>query len=267
MPIFDRQAVLHHKQRAFRCGQTSSFLDQLVAERLLDRLFDVKKEFFTVAVIGLNPTQIQQISGNLLKSRVVYIFPELTMLPKDQALYPTIIGDNEWVALAPQQFDLVISHLQLHWVNDVPGALAQIYQSLKPGGLFLASLWGEKTLQELRQAFLMAESQVEGGASPRVSPMVDIRQAAGLLQRAGFEMPIVDTDSLNLTYDHPLKLLHELRHMGETNAVQQRQKFLRRDTLLQMMKMYQDMFSNEEGRVEATFQVLYLSGWKPEKEK
>jgi len=162
------------------------------------------------------------------------------------------------------RFDLVLSLLSLHWVNDLPGALAQINRSLKPDGLFLGCLLGGDTLSELRAAWMAAEIEVEGGASPRVSPFVDVRDAGALLQRAGFALPVVDSDVIRVSYGDPLSLMRDLRWMGESNAVRTRRTgFTRRQTLMRAAEIYVERFGRD-GRLPATFQVITLTGWHPD---
>jgi SAM-dependent methyltransferase len=175
-----------------------------------------------------------------------------------------VVADEELLPFAAERFDLALSCLSLHWVNDLPGTLAQIGHALKPDGLLLAALFGGTTLPELREALLRAELELEGGAGLRVSPFVDLRDAGALLQRAGFALPIVDVETITVTYDHPLKLMQELRLMGEANALLERRHApLRRATLLRACAIYQELFADAAGRVPATFQILMLSGWKP----
>jgi SAM-dependent methyltransferase len=165
---------------------------------------------------------------------------------------------------ADASFDLVVSGLSLHWVNDLPGALIQVRRALRPDGLFLAALLGGDTLIELRQALVEAETEVEGGASPRVSPFLDVREAGALLQRAGFSLPVVDLDTITVTWPDALALMKDLRGMGEANAVLERKKsFTRRGTLLSAAAGYQARHGDAEGRIPATFQIVYLTGWAP----
>ena len=175
-----------------------------------------------------------------------------------------LAADEEFLPFGAGSFDLVLSCLSLHWVNDLPGALLQIRHALKPDGLFLAALLGGETLTELRQALLEAELEVEGGASPRVSPFADLRDLGGLLQRAGFALPVADLDSLTLDYESPFALAQDLRVLGETNAVAaQRRGTSRRETLLKAAAIYQTRHGRPDGRIPASFQVLYLTGWAP----
>ena len=160
--------------------------------------------------------------------------------------------------------DLVVSALALQFVNDLPGALVQIRRALKPDGLFLAALLGGETLTELRQAFAAAESDVEGGISPRVAPFADLRELGALLQRAGFALPVTDTDRLVVRYDTVFDLMHDLRRMGATNALLDRRRTpLKRATLMRMAEIYAQRFADADGRVRATFEIVWLSGWAP----
>lgn len=175
-----------------------------------------------------------------------------------------VVADEEWLPFAGERLDLVVSALSLHWVNDLPGALIQIHRALRPDGLFLAAILGGDSLSELRQALVRAESELEGGVSPRVAPLVDIRDLGALLQRAGFALPVVDSDTITATYPDALTLMRDLRGMGESNILRARHgHFSRRATLLAAAESYRDMFGDADGRIPATFQILYLAGWSP----
>ena len=164
----------------------------------------------------------------------------------------------------PASLDLYASLLTLHAINDLPGAITQIKRCLRPDGLFLAALFGGQTLQELKASLAQAEIEIDGGLSPRVFPFADIRDAGGLLQRAGFALPVADTDKITVHYDHPLKLLADLQAMGETNILRQRRKlFLKRRVLMRAMEIYARDFTGDDGRVRATFEIIYLTGWAP----
>ena len=158
----------------------------------------------------------------------------------------------------------MIAPLTLHWVNDLPGSLLQIRHILKPDGLLLAAMWGGETLKELRAALLQAEIETVSGASPRVSPFTDVRDAGGLLQRAGLGLPVVDSDILTVTYPDMFALIRDLRAMGETNAVKDRRhNFTARATLLRAAAIYRERHGDADGRIPASFQLLTLTGWAP----
>jgi SAM-dependent methyltransferase len=172
------------------------------------------------------------------------------------------LADLEKVPFEPQSFDLITSLLALHTVNDLPGTLIQLRHALKPDGLFMGCLLGGNSLTELRQAFLFAESEGEGGISPRVAPHIDVREMGGLLQRAGFQLPVTDVDTVCVRYTSPLALMHDLRRMGWTNALHARSKrFLKRDVLLKACAHYAEQFSDSDGRIRATFELVWFSGW------
>ncbi len=177
---------------------------------------------------------------------------------------PAVVADEEFLPFAPNSFDLVVSAMDLHWVNDLPGTLVQIQRILQPDGLLLGAMLGGATLWQLRQALTAAESEVEGGLSPRVSPFADLRDAAGLLQRAGFALPVADSETIEVEYDNALALMRDLGAMGESNLVVERRRGLaRRATLLRAAEIYGERFALPSGRVAASFEVLFLHGWAP----
>ena len=177
---------------------------------------------------------------------------------------PLIVADEELLPFGEGVLDLVVSILALQFVNDLPGVLVQIRRALKPDGLFLAALIGGATLTELRQSFAAAESEVEGGISPRVAPFADVRDLGALLQRAGFALPVADADRFVARYDSVFALMHDLRRMGAANPlVARRRTPLRRGTLMRMAEIYAQRFADDDGRVRATFEIVWLSGWAP----
>jgi SAM-dependent methyltransferase len=172
--------------------------------------------------------------------------------------------DEEALPFGPASLDLVVSSLALHWVNDLPGTLIQVRRALKPDGLFLGAIFGGQTLTELRQCLIQAESDLTGGAALRIAPFADAFDVAGLLQRAGFALPVADLDRVMVRYDHPLKLIGDLRRMGETNALADgRGRPLSRPVLARAMALYQERFSDPDGRVRATFDIMTMTGWAP----
>ena len=182
--------------------------------------------------------------------------------PRDGAL--RVAADEEALPFADGSLDLIVSALALQFVNDLPGALIQIRRALKPDGLFLAALIGGDSLTELREAFAQAESEIEGGVSPRVAPFADVRELGALLQRAGFALPVVDSDRLTVRYESVFALMRDLRRMGATNVLTERRRApLRRATLQRMAEIYAQRFADPDGRVRATFEIVWLSGWVP----
>lgn len=259
MQIFDRAVKRRHRQRAASQVAEYDFLRAAVADRLLDRLEDIRRRFPLALVQGCDAAWLQ---GRLQGRGGIETLVSMDAVPAGAPLH--VVGDEEFLPFAGQRFDLVIALLNLHWVNDLPGALIQIQRALKPDGLFLGAMLGGTTLSELRQAWLAAESELEGGASPRVSPMAETLDGAALLQRAGFALPVADSEVIRVTYGDAFRLMHDLRGMGETNAVLGRRKtFTRRATLLRMAEVYQQHFPAEDGRIAAGFEVITLTGWSP----
>jgi SAM-dependent methyltransferase len=265
MNVFDRHAVRRHRARAAHAPAGHDFLWREVAERLVDRLADTTRRFPTALDLGCHDGTLGRVLGANGPGGIERLFacdlaPEMVR----QAEHLGVAADEEALPFAPASFDLILSNLSLHWVNDLPGALIQARMALKPDGLFLASLLGGETLRELRASFLEAEAEIEGGASPRVSPFADVSDGGGLLQRAGFALPVVDRDEISVTYPNALALMRDLRAMGESNAVHARRRgFSRRATLLRAAELYHERFAAPDGRVPATFQAIYLTGWAP----
>lgn len=261
--VFDRAAVRANRARAARDFGAHDFLFAEVADRLIERLGDVDRRFARALVVGGRPADAASrvlARAGTETAVVCDLAPDMS----GRAGAAVVTGDEEALPFAAGAFDLIVSVLGLHWVNDVPGALAQIRRALRPDGLFLAALLGGDTLMELRRALIEAEAATTGGASPRVSPFVAVREAGALLQRAGFALPVADTDTITVTWADPLSLMRELRGMGEANAlVERRRGFTRRDTLLAAARRYGALFADADGRIPATFQVIYLTAWAP----
>jgi len=263
--IFDRRLLRERRGRAAPELHTHDFLLTEIAERLADRLSDIARRFPLVLDLGAR----DGIVARTLQGRGGIE----TLIQSDAAIVnarhlqggAALVADEELLPFKEQCFDAVLSNLALHWVNDLPGALAQIRSCLKPDGLFLASLFGTGTLQELRTALMEAELAETGGASPRVSPFAELRDAAGLLQRAGFALPVADADTVTVTYGDFFALLRDLRGMGETNLLLDRLKHpTRRTVFARAAAIYQERFADAEGRLPATFQILFLTGWAPD---
>jgi NADH dehydrogenase [ubiquinone] 1 alpha subcomplex assembly factor 5 len=259
--VFDRGALRRQRDRAAAQICVSDFLIRAVAGRLVERLCDVRRDFPLALELGCHGGQLAAALptpdpiGQLVQADVSH-----AMARQSRGL--RLVADEEALPFGAASFDLVLSCFSLHWVNDLPGTLAQVAYALKPDGLFLAAMAGGTTLYELREALMRAELELDGGAGPRVSPFVDLRDAGALLQRAGLSMPVIDVETITVTYEHPFKLMHELRAMGEANALAERRP-LRRATLLRAAEIYHALFADARGRIPATFQILMLSGWKP----
>lgn len=264
MDVFDRRAVRHHRDRAAERLDDHGFLLEAVAERLADRLDDVKRRFPLALDLGCHSGQLgRALAGRGGIETLVHCDLSPAMVVRAGGL--AVTADEELLPFAAARFDLIASCLSLHWVNDLPGALVQIRRALKPDGLFLAAMLGGDTLSELRQALAEAEIEGEGGLSPRVSPFAEVRDAGDLLVRAGFALPVADGDVIQVSYADPFRLMADLRGMGETNAVRARRKtFSRRATLVAAAARYADAFGDDDGRIPATFRVITLTAWAPD---
>lgn len=262
--IFDRPLIASRRLRALTEAEPGlDFLVNHVAEDIALRLSAVVRRFGTALVIG-GPTDAiaRAVRDSGKVDRVVRADLFAPGLGTDPAV--DLVIDDERLPIGDDSLDLVVSGLALQWVNDLPGALVQVRRALRPDGLLLASFVGADSLTELRQSFLAAESEVAGGASPRVAPFVDVRDLGALLQRTGFALPVTDLDRLTLRYASPLHLMRELARMGASNPLAERSKSLMGKGLLARAAMrYQDRFADPDGRVRATITLVSMSGWKP----
>lgn len=258
--IFDRKLLRRRRDRAaLLAGE--SFLFGQMAERLAERLADFTRDFPIALDLGAHTG----ILGDILEGRGgvrVLVQTDLSKAMLDETNGPRVVCDEEFLPFAENTFDAVFSAGSLHWVNDLPGTLAQIYRILKKDGLFLALFPGGESLKELRASLEAAELSTKGGVSPRVSPFVDVRDAGALLQRAGFAMPVADSDKLTAYYQDPLILLSDLREWGESNALLTREKhFTRRGMLFEAAARYAHNFKVDKG-IPATFEFVAMTGWK-----
>jgi SAM-dependent methyltransferase len=260
--IFDRGLLRARHRRAASLGPATFLLDR-VADDITDRLATVKRRFDLALDLG---TPGEVVRAALARVGSVGTIVAAAAFPAGGAgrVTPFVIADEEALPFGDATLDLVVSALALQFVNDLPGTLVQIRRALKPDGLLLAALLGGETLTELRESFAAAESETTGGVSPRVAPFADLRDLGALLQRAGFALPVTDTDRLTVRYDSAFALMHDLRRMGATNIlVDRRRRPLRRATLMRMAEIYAERFADTDGRLRATFEIVWLSGWSP----
>ncbi|PVE26102.1 SAM-dependent methyltransferase [Microvirga sp. KLBC 81] len=254
--VFDRSLVRQRLSRALKAGY-ADFLLVRAAEDLQERLSTVLRSFPLALDVG-TPTPLAAkalLQGGLAKEVV-----RLSPTPEAGSVW----GDEERLPFSGEQFDLAVSLLALQGVNDLPGTLIQIRRALKADGLFIGALLGGSTLTELRQALTQAEAEVEGGVSPRVAPFADLRDIGGLLQRAGFALPVTDSDIVRVRYANAFALMRDLRAMGLTNALNDRRRTpLKRGTLMRAAQVYAERFADPDGRIPATFEIVWLSGWTP----
>ncbi|KNF05926.1 hypothetical protein PSTG_00919 [Puccinia striiformis f. sp. tritici PST-78] len=278
--VFDRSSKLKQKSRAVRKdlekNRITHYLRDEVAYGLVDRLRDIRRKYDQIVEFGSG-------HGSLVKPLLDFYLPRKIILTdscrdllwRDQEFDPSdveisrVVMDEELVSLEPESQECIMSCLSLHWVNDLPGTLIQIQNSLKPDGVFIGAMFGGDTLFELRTSLQLAEQEREGGISARISPMTDSQSMSSLINRAGFSIPTIDTDEITVQYPSIFELMDDLRSMGESNAVINRRTFLKRDTLLAAASIYESMYGtkNEETGetvIPATFQIIYSIGWRPD---
>jgi SAM-dependent methyltransferase len=254
--IFDRALLDRRRARALRLGP-ADFLLRRTADDLCDRLIAVKRRFPIAVEIG---SPLPFLAERLQASGQVGQIFRMDRVATDADL----IGGEELLPFRAESLDLVVSALVLQFTGDLPGAFVQIRRALKPDGLFLATFLGGETLTELRASFAAAESELAGGASPRVAPFAELRAVGGLLQRAGFALPVIDQDRLVVRYADPIALMRDLRAMGASNALVERtRRPLRRSVLMRAAEIYGERFADVDGRIRATFDVISVSGWAP----
>lgn len=249
----------------------TDYVRMAAAENICERIMDIRRNYETIVEVGSGPGYLRHFldAERTGVKKIIMCDSSREMLYRDAHLddkFPfeieRVVVDEEALPFEPDSFDCIVSSGALHWTNDLPGALIQIRQALKPDGVFLGSMYGGDTLFELRTSLQLAEQEREGGISPRISPMTDTRDCSSLLTRAGYSLPTVDIDEVSVGYPSIFELMHDLQDMGESNAVINRRPLLRRDTLLAASAIYSALHGQEQG-VPATFAIIYLIGWKP----
>lgn len=255
--LFDRTLLRCRRERAAYRFASVDFLKREAALRLQERLEEVTRRFPLVIELGAH-------TGVFASDRIDRLVR--TDLAHGMLMHTggaRLVCDEERLPFSGNCADAILSTLALHWANDLPGVLVQIQRILKPDGLLLAVLPGARTLQELRAVLERAQMELHGGVSPHISPFVEVRDAGNLLVRAGFSLPMADSEALTVSYEHMFALLDDLRHMGEANALTQRARYLRRDVLLRAAALYKECYGDAQGGITATFELVFLTGWKP----
>lgn len=267
--VFDPAQVCRNRDRASSGFREYAFLKGRESNQLLERMADTSREFARALDIGAHDGQACEAiraSGKVKEIIALEAAPRMCETLRENG-FETVRSDIEKLPFPTASFDLVTSVLSLHWINDLPGVLHQVREILMPDGLFLACLFGGGTLAELRASLIEAENEITGGISPRLSPLPGLQDMAGLLQRAGFALPVADVERVTVRYRHPMNLLQDLKGMGEQAAFAKRdgqdRRPLSRRILARMSEIYMDRFSDPDGKVRATFEVVWLSGWGP----
>ncbi len=261
-PIFDQGLITARKLRALRAAVPgAAFLMDRAAEDLAERLGAVERRFaHASALFCITPAARNALLATGKVDAVTRVEADVALLCGEDGL----VSPSDRVPFAAESIDLAVSLLSLQEANDIPGMLIQIRRALKPDGLFLAAMAGSSTLAELRESLLAAETEISGGAGPRVMPFTDVRDAGALLQRAGFALPVADVETLTVRYDSMFGLLRDLRAMGMTSALISRsRKPATKRLFARAAEIYAERFSDADGRVRATFALVWLSGWVP----
>jgi NADH dehydrogenase [ubiquinone] 1 alpha subcomplex assembly factor 5 len=263
---FDRALLRRRRERAAQqAGADADFLFEEAGRRLAERLLDVRRDFASVLELGARRGALQHYLPPAGSDNERWHVALESAHGFAGGLQNAVVADEEALPFAEASFDLVLANLSLHHVNDLPGLLWQVQRVLRPDGLFLGVMLGGESLYELRACLVEAETVLSGGAYPRLSPLADLRQAAALLQRAGFALPVADHERLTVRYGEPLRLLSDLRAMAETNIRTDRsRKPLRRDVLMHALALYRERFGGADGRVPASFDMIFLTGWRPD---
>ncbi|ORY44750.1 S-adenosyl-L-methionine-dependent methyltransferase [Rhizoclosmatium globosum] len=271
MKVFDRNVkVIQRNASALRSdSKTFDYLRDEVADRLVDRLLDIKRRFPKVLDVGSGAGHIIKYVDKDMMDHLVQLDSAEKMLYRDknetyEVSTERIHADEEFLPFHEDTFDCVLSSMSMHWVNDLPGTLIQIRKCLKPDGAFLGAMVGGETLYELRTSLQLAQVEREGGVAPHVSPMADLRDLGSLLSRAGLTLTTLDTDEIVVRYPSMYELIQDLSAMGEGNAIFNRTGCLTRDTIDAAAEIYKSVYGNEDGSIPATFQILYMIGWKPD---
>jgi len=259
--VFDRALVRQHRDRMAPGFAAHSVVFDEAAGHLMERLKDVKRDFTSILDLGAHHGAL--VHQVMQDKKTFVVAADLSEKMLQPVSCSSVVADEEYLPFATDSFDLILSNLSLHWVNDLPGALIQIKNALRPDGLFLGTVLGGQTLYELRTCLLEAELSITGGISPRLSPTIELQAASGLLQRAGFVLPVTDQETITLTYTDVFALMHDLRGMGEANAHRERlRRSTRRAVFMEAARLYQARYATADGRIPATFEVLFLHGWK-----
>lgn len=265
--IFDNDQIVRNRNRAAHQFASVDFLKQIAVERLLDRLDLMRRDFGTVIDVGAQGGYVARALRDHQKvDKVISLDPSPLFVQQASAYGESHDMSVEALPSALRKADAIVSLLYLHQVNDLPGLMKQMAGQLNPDGLFFAVLFGGRTLHELKACLSEAENEICGGISPHIAPMADIRDIGGLLGRAGLALPVADSELLTVTYSSVFKLMEELRMMGEGNALVGRIPHLsRRDVFMRTAQLYQERFGNEDGTISASFELIHLTAWSPDK--
>ncbi|KAJ2478125.1 hypothetical protein IWW56_003922 [Coemansia sp. RSA 2131] len=270
--VFDRNAKRMQRSRAASRTQTSREVDYLrdeVAARVADRLLDIKRRYHTVVELGAGCGHLAKAVDDDMMDKLIMCEMSPQALSRDadtqyDVEVERMVMDEEMPQFEDESLDAVVSSLSMHWVNDLPGMLIRVRKALVPDGVFIGAMLGGDSLFELRSSLQLADVERDGGIAARVSPLTSSRDVGNLLSRAGMTLSTVDLDDIVVNYPSMLHLISDINAMGEGNAVVQRLPFIKRDTLVAASAIYKELYQNKDGTVPATFQIIYMIGWKPD---
>lgn len=246
--VFNRKTVRQNRNRAFKNFENHNFLFEWCEKEITDRLSQIKREFPLSLSIGAR--------GNNIKTTYTLDIAE--------NFSPDVQADEEFLPFTNNSFDLIVSNLGLHSTNDLPGTLIQIRNALKPDGLFIGTLFGGETLYELREVLQEVEMTNTGGARPHVSPVADLKQMGALMQRGNYALPVIDSEKITVTYDNLFALMTDLKNMGESNTLLSQHKGMTSKNFFETAdKTYKKRFAESDGKIIATFEIIFLLGWAP----
>jgi len=257
--IFDRKLLRKRRELASHHFAEHDFIKNLAADYTIERLLDMGDKYEMALDLGCHTGGMgSKLKENKLAANIVYCDSSGAMMGRADGI--KVIADEELLPFAPLSFNLISSSMSLHWVNDLPGALIQMRKCLKPDGFFIATMPGIETLKELRHCLMEAEIEITGGTAPHISPFADVKTLGQLLQRAGFARPVADSEVVQVSYPDMFAILTDLKNMGERNALIKRSKFLRRKVLEVAAEKYKTLYSDEEGGILATVEIITITG-------
>jgi len=263
--IFDRSLLRERRNRAAAHLSEYAFLHEWTLRNILERLSLIKRGFPLALVVGARSPALMaplKLAGGI--ETLVAGDLSLPMIRAAGQGFPALQLDEEFLPLGLETLDAAINILNLHTVNDLPGALLRMRQALKPDGLFIGAMLGGETLYELRHSLMQAEMALSGGVSPRVAPFADKQQMGALMQRAGFALPVVDSEIVTVSYQTPMNLMRELRFMAENNIIAGRSRTpASKGLMMEAARHYAEHYADADGRVNATFEIIFLIGWAP----
>ncbi|WP_417491052.1 methyltransferase domain-containing protein [Maricaulis sp.] len=263
--LFDRDLLRQRRNRAAGSIQSYNFLVQRAFDDICDRVEGVMRDFDTTLILGGGPGLPGELRQRHAGSKTGHVI-QSDLAPAVAARLdgPALALDEERLPFSDASLDLILAPLGLHWTNDLPGVLVQLRRALKPDGFLAATLLGGNSLTELRQSLMAAEAELSGGAHARVSPLAGTFDIAALLQRAGFTMPVADIDRVTVRYDNAFALMADLRGMAETSILADRPRSpATRALFVRMAEIYAERFSDPDGRIRATFEIVHAAGWAP----